>query len=261
MDLHLDGKIAVVTGASKGIGLAISSALIDAGAHVVAGSRSYGPGLAKLAETGRLTHLAVDLALPDGATSLAAAAAERGGIDILVNNAGAVTPRTGGFAEISDEEWLATWTLGLMSTVRTTRAALPHLIRSASGSIVIIGSVNAYLPDPVVLDYSATKAALTNLAKGLSKELGQHNIRVNTISPGPVATDLWLGAGGVAATVSGVTGMSPTDIADSAVAGTVTQRFTTPSEVADLAVFLASDRAANITGTDVTIDGGMITTI
>jgi NAD(P)-dependent dehydrogenase (short-subunit alcohol dehydrogenase family) len=102
---------------------------------------------------------------------------------------------------------------------------------------------------------------LTNLAKGLSKELGPHNIRVNSISPGPVATDLWLADGGVATTVAGVTGRSATDIADGAVADTVTKRFTTAAEVANVAVFLASDVAANITGTDVTIDGGMITTI
>ncbi|OXR41923.1 D-threitol dehydrogenase [Nocardia cerradoensis] len=112
-----------------------------------------------------------------------------------------------------------------------------------------------------MVDYCAVKAALTNLTKALSKEFGPQGIRANSISPGPVLTDLWLGNGGIAETVAQGSGSNAREVADRAVAGTPSGRFTTPDEVADLALFLASDRAANITGTDMTIDGGFITTL
>lgn len=261
MDLHLGGKTAVVTGASKGIGLAIAAALADAGAHVIAGARTCTPELRELESTGGATFVAVDLATADGPASLVAAAADRGGLDILVNNVGAAVPRPGGFTSVTDDDWNTTWNLGVMAAVRTTRAAIPELLKRDSAAIVVVGSVNAFLPDPALPDYCATKAALTNLAKGLSKELGPKGIRVNSVSPGPVTTPLWFADGGVATTFAGVSGMTPEEVANSAVAGTPLGRFSTPQEVADLVVFLASDRAANITGSDMTIDGGMITTV
>ena len=149
----------------------------------------------------------------------------------------------------------------MMAAVRTTRAAIPEMLRRGGGAIVTIGSVNAFFPDPGVVDYCAVKAALTNLTKALSKEFGPQGIRANSISPGPVRTDLWLGSGGVAETVAEASGTTAREVADQAAAGTPTGRFTTPGEVADLALFLASDRAANITGADMTIDGGFITTV
>jgi NAD(P)-dependent dehydrogenase (short-subunit alcohol dehydrogenase family) len=261
MDLHLTGKTAVVTGASKGIGLAITHALADAGAHVVAGARRSSAELKELEDNGKATFVAVDLTTPDAPQALVEAALKLGGVDILINNAGAALPRPGGFVSITDDDWYASLTLGLMAAVRTTRAAVAPMMQQGHGAIVTVGSVNAFLPDPALLDYCATKAALTNFSKGLSKELGPKGIRVNTVSPGPVTTGLWFGDNGVASTLSTASGQSPQDIADSAVAGTPLGRFSTPQEVADLVVFLASDRAANITGSDMTIDGGMITTV
>ena len=261
MDLHLGGKTAVVTGASKGIGLAITRALTDAGAHVVAGARTRSSELRDLESAGKATFVEVDLAKADQPALLVSAAAERGGLDILVNNVGAAVVRPGGFTSVTDEDWNATWNLGVMAAVRTTRAAIPEMLKRDSAAIVVVGSVNAFLPDPALPDYCATKAALTNLTKGLSKELGPKGIRVNSVSPGPVSTPLWFGDSGVASAFAGATGQSPDDIANSVVAGTPLGRFSTAEEVADLVVFLASDRAANITGSDMTIDGGMITTV
>jgi NAD(P)-dependent dehydrogenase (short-subunit alcohol dehydrogenase family) len=126
---------------------------------------------------------------------------------------------------------------------------------------VTISSVNAYLPDPLVLDYSALKAAVTNFSKSLSKQLGPAGVRVNTISPGPVETALWLGDHGVAETVAQAAGAEPSDIAAQAAAGAATGRFTRPEEVADLVLLLASDRSANVTGADFSIDGGLVPTI
>jgi NAD(P)-dependent dehydrogenase (short-subunit alcohol dehydrogenase family) len=260
MDLGLTDKLAVVTGASKGIGLAITRALVDEGAVVVTGARAKTEELQALAETGRVHPVLVDLSMPTGPAELVAAASELGRLDILVNNVGAVTPRLSGFLDVTDDQWLASLNLNLMAAVRTTREALPIMLAAGRGNIVTVSSVNAFLPDALVIDYSAAKAALTNFSKALSKEVGSNGIRINTISPGPVATDLWLGASGVAATVAHATDGDPGDVAGSAAAQSVTGRFTRPEEIADLALLLASDRAGNITGADFVIDGGLITT-
>jgi NAD(P)-dependent dehydrogenase (short-subunit alcohol dehydrogenase family) len=261
MELGLTGKVAVVTGASKGIGLAITRALAQEGVQVVAGARAASDELTALAATGQVWPVAVDLSTAAGAVDLIAAAVEHGRLDILVNNVGAVSPRLTGFLQVTDDQWLASITLNLMAAVRTTRAALPTMLAAGQGNIVTISSVNAFLPDPSVIDYGAAKAALTNFCKALSKEVGPKGIRVNTVSPGPVATDLWLGAGGVAATVARATGASSAAVASEAAAESVTGRFTQPHEIADLVLVLASERAGNVTGADFVIDGGLITTL
>jgi NAD(P)-dependent dehydrogenase (short-subunit alcohol dehydrogenase family) len=261
MDLGLTGKVAVVTGASKGIGLAITRALVQEGVNVIAGARDTTDELTALTGGGQVQYVNVDLSTSAGAEELVHTANRRGQLDILINNVGAVTPRLNGFLDVTDEQWLFSITLNLMAAVRATRAALPTMIAAGGGVIVTTSSVNALLPDPSVIDYSAAKAALRNFCKSLSKEVGPKGIRVNTISPGPVATDLWLGEHGVAATVALASGGDPEAVAARAAADSVTGRFTRPDEIADLVLFLASERATNITGADFTIDGGLITTI
>ncbi len=259
MDTNLTGRSAVVTGGSRGIGLAIVQALAASGARVLAGAQKSSAELDALAGTGRVRFAAVDLAAADGPARLVADAGER--IDILVNNVGSAPARTGGFLAITDEQWAATLNLNLMAAIRTTRCALPAMLAAGAGVIVMTCSVNARLPDPGVLDYSVAKAGLVSFAKALSKEVGPRGIRVNCVSPGPVATDLWLGQGGVAQTVSQAAGTRPQDVQDQAARQMVTGRFTRPAEVADLVLYLVSDRAANITGSDFTIDGGLIPTL
>ena len=264
MDLGLQDRIAVVTGASKGIGLAITRALVAEGARVIAGSRSSSPDLDELVAGGSVLFESVDLSEPSAPARLVARSAELGGLDILVNNVGAVAFRFDGYLAITDEQWRDTINLSFLAAVRTTRAAIPLLIERGGGNVVTIGSVNAFLPDPPVVDYSAAKAAVWNLSKSLSKEFGPHNIRFNTISPGPVATELWLGENGVAATAARNLGVDFDTARDQVVAsqgGFSTGRFTQPSEVADLAVLLASKRAGNVTGSDFLIDGGLIKTL
>jgi NAD(P)-dependent dehydrogenase (short-subunit alcohol dehydrogenase family) len=261
MQLGLEGKVAIVTGASKGIGLAVARALVAEGAHVVAGARSRSADLDALVATGAVEAVTVDLSTPSGPVDLAAAALAHGSVDVLINNVGGAPTRLGGFLSIADEDWVATLNLNLMAAVRMTRAVLPSMIAAGDGAIVTMSSVNTFLPDPAVLDYSAAKAAVANFSKSLSKEVAQHNIRVNTVSPGPVSTSLWLGEDGVAQSVARATGADPDAVAQQAAADAATGRFTTPEEVADLMVFLASARAANVTGADFTIDGGLIKTL
>ena len=262
MDLKLAGKSAVVTGASKGIGLAVAQALVAEGASITAGARGGSTELSEVVAGGSGMIVLGDLTTDAAAQQLMAVAAETfGGIDILVNNVGGVRPRLDGFLGVSDAEWQWSLEVNLLSAVRATRAALPFLLQRAPSTIVTISSVNATLPDPGVIDYSAAKAALSNFCKSLSKEVGPKGIRVNTISPGPVDTALWLGSGGVAETFGRANDIDPELIAANAVAGTATGRFTHPAEVADLVVLLASSRAGNLTGADLRIDGGLVSTL
>jgi NAD(P)-dependent dehydrogenase (short-subunit alcohol dehydrogenase family) len=261
MDIDLTGRTAVVTGGSKGIGLAMVRQLAASGARVVAGARSASAEIEALSGDGasRVTFAEVDLASPEGPARLVALAGDR--VDILVNNVGGARARPGGFLSVTDDDWATSLTLNLMAAVRATRAALPGMLAAGAGAIVMNCSVNARLPDPAVIDYSAAKSALASFAKALSKEVGPRGVRVNTVSAGPVETDLWLGRDGVAATVSQATGAQPADVESQAAAGSATGRFSRPAEVAGLILYLASDLAANITGSDFAIDGGLIPTL
>jgi NAD(P)-dependent dehydrogenase (short-subunit alcohol dehydrogenase family) len=262
MDMHLTGRLALVTGGSKGIGLAVVRALAEEGAQVVAGARQSSDELSQLAEQYPVHFVSVDLGTTDGPAHLVAEAVSTlGGLDILVNNVGAAHPRLNGFLSVTDQDWTESLTITFLATVRTTRAALSHLLDRKGSTIVTVSSVNSFLPDPAVIDYSAAKAALANFCKALSKEVGPKGVRVNTISPGPVATDLWLGKDGVAATIANASGGEAEAVARQAAAGMLTGRFTRPEEVADLVVLLTSNRVGNVMGTDFAIDGGLITTL
>jgi len=262
VDDGLTGKVAAVTGASKGIGLAVVRALAAEGMRVAAGARSVGDELGDLAGRSSVEPVLGDLAEPSGpATFVDTAVRTFGGLDVLVNNVGAVRPRTDGFLAVTDDEWAETLSINFLTAVRTTRAALPHLLDRAPSTIVTVVSVNAFLPDPGVIDYCAAKAALANFCKSLSKEFGPRGVRVNTVSPGPVATDLWLGEAGVAATVGRAGGSAPDAVAAQVAAQTATGRFSRPEEIADLVVLLAGGRAGNVAGSDVVIDGGLVPTL
>jgi NAD(P)-dependent dehydrogenase (short-subunit alcohol dehydrogenase family) len=261
MDLNLTDKVAVVTGASKGIGLAVTRALADEGAFVVAGAR----GAESLEGLDRVTAVPVDLAAPDGPALLVQRALdEHGQIDVLVNNVGAVRLRLEGFLGTSDDEFEWAMQMNFFTALRATRAAIAPMIERGGGAIVNVASVNAFFqPDAGTIDYGAAKAALVNLSKSLAQEFGPKGIHVNCISPGPVGTDLWLGEHGVADTVAHATGVDADTARETVIAGIggfATGRFTTPEEVATLVAVLASDRTANVTGANYVIDGGLIKT-
>ena len=197
VDLELGGKVAVVTGASKGIGFAVVRELAAEGATVVAGARN----VETLEGVDGVTSLAVDLAGADGpARLISEAIARHGRVDVLVNNVGGAHARTEGFLALSDSDFAQSLELNFFAALRATRAAIEDMRKRHSGTIINVASVNSFFePDGGVIDYGAAKAALVNTAKSLSQELGPQGIRITNVSPGPVATDLWLGDAGVAA--------------------------------------------------------------
>jgi NAD(P)-dependent dehydrogenase (short-subunit alcohol dehydrogenase family) len=258
MDLGLADKVAVVTGANKGIGLAVTRALLAEGAYVVAGSRST----ENLDSLDRVIGVPVDLATPDGPAVLVRRAIdEHGRLDVLVNNVGAVRIRVGGFLATGDQEFDWAMQMNFFTALRATRAALAPMLDQGFGSIVNVASVNSfYQPDAATIDYGAAKAAVVNLSKSLAQEFGPKGIRVNCVSPGQVSTDLWLGEHGVAETVAQAKGVSADAVRETAAAEIATGRFTTAEEVATVVTMLASERTANVTGVNYVIDGGLIKT-
>jgi NAD(P)-dependent dehydrogenase (short-subunit alcohol dehydrogenase family) len=258
MDLELTDKVAVVTGANKGIGLAITKALAAEGAYVVAGSLTT----ENLDGLDRVTAVAVDLLAEDGPALLVQKAiVEHGRLDVLVNNVGAVRIRVDGFLATSDEAFQWALQINFFTGLRATRAALEPMLRQGSGAIVNIASINSFFqPDAATVDYGVAKAAVVNLSQSLAQEFGPKGIRVNCVSPGQVGTDLWLGERGVAATFAEASGVDADTIRETAAAAIATGRFSTPEEVATLVTLLASDRTANVTGANYVIDGGLIKT-
>jgi len=239
----------------------VAKTLAEEGARVVAGARTVD----SLQAIDGVTAVHADLGAPDGPEKLVRAAVEgHGRVDVLVNNVGGVRLRTEGFLAIDDAEFEWALRMNFFTTLRATRAVLPGMLEQGGGAIVNVASVNAFFePDGGTVDYGAAKAAALNLAKSLAQEYGGRGIRVNSVSPGPVATDLWLGDHGVAATVAGATGVDRETAREQVVAsigGFATGAFTTPEGVATLVAMLASPRTSNVTGANFVIDGGLIKT-
>ncbi|MBG0827185.1 SDR family oxidoreductase [Planomonospora sp. ID67723] len=265
MDLQLSGKVAVVTGASKGIGLAVVRTLLAEGARVVAASRKTGAELDAL--TGAdLVHVPVDLMDPEAPGRVVARAEEEfGGLDILVNNAGGPPPGVSlprfGFLTPDDADWREMFEFNLFSVVRAVRAAVPLMLRRGGGAIVNVSSVLARQPAPMNVDYNAAKAGLNNLTKALSEEFGPQGIRVNTVSPGPARTAWWTEGGGAADILAAATGADRDAVMDSVAPEMMkltTGRLADPQEIADVVALLVSPRSASTTGAEFAVDSGFL---
>jgi NAD(P)-dependent dehydrogenase (short-subunit alcohol dehydrogenase family) len=264
MKLDLNGRVAVVTGASKGIGLAVVRRLVDEGAHVVATSRNSSPELDELSPD--VLHVPADLMDPDAPAEVVARAVEAfGGLDVLVNNAGGPPPDVAlprfGFLDLSDQDWREMFDFNLLSAVRACRAAIPLLVERGGGAIVNVSSVHGRQPSAVNVDYGAAKAAMINLTKALSEEFGPRGVRVNGVCPGPVVTPWWTDEGGAADVFATATGADRDSLLTAVVPELMqltTGRLAEPEEIADAVAFLASPRSASTTGTELVVDSGML---
>jgi NAD(P)-dependent dehydrogenase (short-subunit alcohol dehydrogenase family) len=260
MELGLRDKVAVVTGASAGIGLAITRAFLAEGAKVVGGSR-HPKALGELAGKEDILPIAVDFSEPSAADQIIERAFEAfGKVDIVVNNVG-IAPARDGFLSVDDEGWRSVLETNLMSMVRTSRAVLPHMMKRKSGVIINIASESGRQPDTILVDYSVSKAAMLSLSKALADEFGPHGIRVNAVSPGPTRTPLWDKPGGFADGLAKQFGLDK-EAAIEHFARDVRklplQRMGTPEEIASVVLFLTSAQASFVTGAEYTANGGSI---
>jgi NAD(P)-dependent dehydrogenase (short-subunit alcohol dehydrogenase family) len=245
VDLGLAGKRCLVTGSTDGIGLAVVRQLAGEGASVVSCGRRGAPG------AGEVAHVAADLSAAGGPErAVAEAVGALSGLDVVVNNVGIA--RHARFEEVPDEEWDAYWQLNVMSYVRTIRAALPHL-RDGGGAIVNVSSTAGKRPSTGMPHYSVTKAAVLSLSRLVADLYAKDAIRCNAVTPGPTATQAWLGEGGLAAQQG-----EREEVLAKVGAGRPLGRLARPDEIASVIVFLCSDRASYVTGAAWSADGGTV---
>jgi 3-oxoacyl-[acyl-carrier protein] reductase len=246
MELGLVGKRCLVTGSTGGIGLAVVEALIAEGARVVSCGRRAAPGV------GEEAHVEADLARPhEPARAVADAADALGGLDVLVNNVGIAHHAR--FEDVPDEEWDAYWQLNVMSYVRAIRAALPRLREDGGGAIVNVSSTAGKRPSTGMPHYSVTKAAVLSLSRLVADLYAGEGIRCNAVTPGPTATDAWLGRGGLAEQQG-----DRDQVLAKVGAGRPLGRLARPEEIAAVVVFLCSERASYVTGAAWSADGGTV---
>jgi 3-oxoacyl-[acyl-carrier protein] reductase len=256
MDLGLDGKVCVVTGASRGIGLEVGRSLCSEGAQVLFVGRDA-DALVQAADGCGGEYLAGDVTDPDVAERIVATCAEQmGGIDVLVNNAGTSFARS--LDELTDEDWQAQWDLHVMAPMRLMRAAAPRMAQRGGGRIVNVCSSAGKRPSLTNAAYSVTKAAQLSLSRVFADSYAAENVLVNAVAPGAVASALWTGADGLAEQIASTQG-GTRDEALAAQAGKIPLgRLAEPREIADVVVFLCSERASNVTGAAWSADGGTV---
>lgn len=245
----------IVTGGSQGIGAAIVSAFAALGDQVISAD------LRHASASTNVDQVAVDLRDPGAAASLVKHAVQSfGRLDVVVNNVG-LAPVRDSFLAVNDSDWYSLFDINLMSMVRLCRAAIPVMVDAGVGSIVSIASDAARQPDPFFVDYAMTKAAIRSVSKSLSMEFGAAGIRVNTVSPGPTRTPAFVGDGAFASRLAEQLNMTQMEAIDHFVR--VMRRLplgnlVEPSDVAAVVVFLASDAARSVTGSDYAVDAGSI---
>jgi len=248
VNLGLEDKACIVTGASRGIGAATTRLLREEGARVLAVSRGGEDGLA------------ADVTEPGAAERIVAECESRfGGVDVLVNNAG--TSRMRALEELTDEDWEEQWQLNVMGPMRLMRAAAPRMAERGGGRIVNVSSSSGKRPSLRNVAYSVTKAAELSLSRSFADAFASKGVLVNALTPGIVSSSLWTGEGGLADQAAATEGISRDEALEAAGSKVPLGRFGTEDEIAAAVVFLCSARASNVTGAAWSVDGGSVPTI
>jgi 3-oxoacyl-[acyl-carrier protein] reductase len=264
MDLGLSGKSCIVTGASRGIGLAVARGLCAEGAYVLLSARGEAALEAAARECvgagGRAETLALDVTDADAGERLVAAAEERfDHLDVVVNNAGTSLARP--LDELTDEDWQQQWELHVMAPQRLMRAAAPRMAARGDGRIVNVASSAGKRPSLTNAAYSVTKAAQLSLSRVFADAYAADGVLVNAVAPGPVASPLWTDPGGLADQVATAQGIEREQALEAQRAKVPLHRFGSPEEIAAVVVFLCSQQASNVTGAAWSVDGGSVATI
>ena len=243
MDLGIAGRVAVVTGASRGIGAATAELLEADGVRVIRASRGDG----------------IDVTAP-GAADAIAERADRAPVDILVNNAGTSFSRA--LTELTDEDWNAQWELHVMASLRLMRAFAPGMAERGWGRIVNVTSSAGKRPSLTNAAYSVTKAAQASLSRVFADAYGDRGVLVNSVAPGPVSSPLWVDDGGLGDQTAAAKGLATREESmELQAAKTTLGRFAEPREIAAVIAFLCSEAASNVTGAAWSVDGGAVATI
>jgi 3-oxoacyl-[acyl-carrier protein] reductase len=265
MELGLERRSCAVTGASRGIGLAVAERLCSEGARVVLVARSA-DALEEAASRcaaagGEAEALVLDITVPDAGERMVAAASERfGGLDVLVNNAG--TARRRALHDVPDEDWDAAWELNVMGPMRAMRAAVPAMAERGWGRVVNVCSSAGKRPTGQTPEYSVAKAAELSLSRLFADEYARQGVLVNAICPGPVKSELWMAPGGLLDQAAELSGHESREAAlEAAGAGRPIGRLAEVAEIADAIVFLCSERASYVAGAAWSVDGGSVPVI
>jgi len=247
LDLGLKERVCLVTGSTGGIGRATAELLAGEGAHVVTCGRGESPGV------GEASHVVADLSQPGEPERVVA---EAGALDVLVNNVGYAEQRD--FLALTDRDWDEAWQLNVMSFVRAIRAAVPVMQGRGGGVIVNVSSTAGKRPSTGMPEYSVTKAAVLSLSRLVADLYAGAGIRCNAVTPGPTATEAWLGDGALADQQAARTGKTRAEVLEAVGKGRPLGRLAEPEEIAAVVAFLCSDRASYVTGAAWSADGGTV---
>ena len=257
MDLGLRDRVCVITGSTGGIGLATARLLSAEGGRVAVTGRDSARVESARDTAGAALGVVADLSEPGAAEALIGEATSAlGEVDCLVNNVGVAYQTS--FEEATDEQWDEMWQLNVMSFVRAIRAVLPSMRGRGSGVIVNVSSTAGKRPSTGMPNYSVTKAAVLSLSRLVADLYARDGIRCNAITPGPTATDAWLGEGGLGDQQAQRSGKSREEVLEAVAGGRPLGRLAEPDEIASVIAFLCSERASYVTGAAWSADGGTV---